>query len=666
MYEKRAVKIILFFICFISIVLQGLHTYGQNDETVFSILNSSDKKKIEKANDYKTQGDALIEEANQLYMETFSVQADVQLDEKAIKKKVGQLETKAQQKQFEALELYKKCNETKYGIYKKYIEQFWSDFSGDESQYVNAKLIEEQSNDYFYQATTTRNDAGKLKDKKEKIQKLNDANDLDIRAIEKQVDALSIYYALGTPAVTTTPAQPQTPVYQPTQTTETPAYTPPAQTETTPVQTPSYTPATNEPTSGNTKVNQDIIDIYNRFVSDTMHTGKILLTPEILNNISSYDADQILNFWYNYAYGQTYSPEAAQQLLAENEVDTTGANAGDLSAEQYQDYQNSEVQEKVTEAQQAAQSDEKLAEIHEGEEDKLNLIPADENVIYRVQLAANKSELTQRALQRIYAGNKQVEMLLENGWFKYSIGDFDDFKSADKFRKQCGVRNAFIVAYRKGTHFTQPSEQETATIQQPIQYTTSQEVNGLIFRVQIAASHTTLNKGQISRIYSGTSPVELVEEDGWYKYQLLGVRLFSDALRLIRDAKVKGSFIVAYNNNEKINLLDAVKMSKKIEKEVQTYGRRGRIKDVEFFVQVAASQIPLREAELTKIYNGSYKTTLMIEDGWYKYRIKAGNSYQEAENIKNSTGVAKAFIVSYDRAVKISLYQAREKAKQYN
>ncbi len=667
MNGKRAVKIISILFGLILVVFTGSPIYGQNDDAVASLLSSSDKNKIDKANQYKTQGDALIEEANQLYMETFSVQADINLDEKAIKKKVNQLETKAQQKQFEALELYKKCDETKYAIYKKYIEKFWSDFNGDESQYVNAKLIEEQSNDYFYQATTTRNDAGKLKDRKEKIQKLNDANDLDIRAIEKQVTALGIYYSLETPTAQATTPQPQTPAYKPAQTTETPAYTQPVQTQTTPVESPSYTTSPSQSVSGNTQVNQEILDMYKRFVSDTVNTGKIVLTPELLSNISSYNADQILNLWYNYAYGQAYSPEFAQQLQAKNEVDTSGIAAEDRSAEQYQEYQDKDVQEKASEAQQAAQTELKLAEIHEGEEDKLNLIPTDENVIYRVQLAANKAELTQRALQKIYYGNKQVEMIMDDGWFKYSIGDFDDYKSADKFRSQCGVKNAFIVAYRKGTHFISPEEQEiVSSVQKSVQYAVSPESEGLTFRVQIAASHTTLNKEQIAKIYGGSYPVELIEEDGWYKYQIPGVRLFSDAIKIIRDTKVKGSFINAYNNNDKMNLLDAVKMSKKIEKEIQTYGRRGRIKDVEFYVQVAASQIPLREDELAKIYSGSYKTTLMIEDGWYKYRIKAGNSYEEAENIKTSTGVSKAFIVAYDRAAKISLYQAREKAKQYN
>ena len=76
---------------------------------------------------------------------------------------------------------------------------------------------------------------------------------------------------------------------------------------------------------------------------------------------------------------------------------------------------------------------------------------------HRVQIAAHKTELTQRALSRIYYGNKSVEMVNEEGWFKYSIGDFTTYADANKFRKQCGVKNAFIVAFAIGANDETPA-----------------------------------------------------------------------------------------------------------------------------------------------------------------------------------------------------------------
>ena len=666
----RNTVIVFYFVLFagLLVLIPSEKLFGQSDDPVQTIFSSSDLKKLDKANEYKNQGDILIEEANQLYMETFAVQANAQLDEKKVSKKVKELESKAQQKHFAALELYNKCNDQKYEIYKKYIEEFWSDFSGDENQYVNAKLIEEQSNDYFYQASRTRNEAGKIKDSNEKIQKLNDANDLQIRALEKQITALGIYYSIGTTPSQVTDTKPHTPEYQPAKATDYPTFTtPPVSTPaytTPPVSTPAYTTSVpDQPVSGGVKVNQDVIDMYNRYLNDTLYKGENFLTPEMLARISYFDADQVLNIWYNYAYGQSYSPEYAKQLLAEHPPQITDSVPEDLSAEQYQEYQDMSVQEKAEEVRQAAQAEFKLAEIHEGEEEKVMELPTDEELIFRIQVAANRSQLSQRTLQSIYYGQKKIEMIMEDGWFKYSIGDFQDYKSADKFRSQCGVSNAFIVAYRKGTRFLTPYGAEATAASTPTEYAVSPDTEGLLFRVQVAASRIRLNKGQLASIYGGLYPVEQVEEEGWYKYQIIGVRLFSDALKIIREVNVKGSFIAAYNNNNKINLLDAVRQSKILEKEIQTYGRRGRVRDVEFHVQVAASKIPLRDDEIMRIYPGNYKTTLVFEEGWYKYRIRAGSSYDEAARIKQSCGVEKAFVVAYDRAVKTALYKAINKTR---
>ncbi|NJK86526.1 MAG: hypothetical protein HC906_11700 [Bacteroidales bacterium] len=232
-------------------------------------------------------------------------------------------------------------------------------------------------------------------------------------------------------------------------------------------------------------------------------------------------------------------------------------------------------------------------------------------------------------------------MINEDGWFKYSVGDFDDFESANKFRSQSGLKNAFIVAYRKGTLFQKPEdkiEKETEIIETKIPVvasTVSSENNsGLLFRVQVAANRVALRKEQIAKICSSGYAIEQVEEDGWYKYQITGVRLFSDALKIIRDVKVDNAFIIAYENGIKYDLYEAVKRSAKIEKEIQIHGRKGKLNDIEFHVQLAASKRALKAEELTSIYSGGLPVSLYIEDDWYKYRINAGFNYTEAKTLR--------------------------------
>ncbi len=652
---------ITLFIC-----LSGL-LFCQEDNFMMSVFSSADIKKLDKAKDYEIQAEVLIEEANELYMETFAVQGNYELDEKAIDKKVKQLESKAQKKQTEAAQYYSLINSTKFGIYKRYIEKFWSDYEGDESGYVNAKLIEEQSNDYYFQAANLRTEASKTQDEKEKVEQLNNAYELEIKALEKQLSALSIYYGIEYTApdeyvepVAVYTEEPQE-IVEPPEIEE--PYAEPVQqdiiyedleipkTGAAPVA--AYVPAVTSISQleGDIRINQMIIDIYNNYMADESRQPANVLTPEMITGLTSFDADQILNIWYSYAYDTLYEgvPEQPQELLA-----TAGMASEEAESADQQMYISSE-EELVP-----SEYEEKIAVVEEAIGESYH-IPADEEVIYRVQIAANKAQLSQRALSKIYYGNKNVEMINEENWFKYSVGDFDEYEEASKFRKQCGVENAFIVAYRKGTRFS-PSRTDVAGIASAGEadegMISSKFDVGLSFRVQVAANRVPVTKEQLERIYIDDYPVEMIYEDDWYKYQLLGVRLFSDALKILRRARVKGAFIIAYNNGTMQNLYTAAKFSKTVEKEVQTYGRKGKLNDVEWHVQIAASKIPLNQSELAGIYKGNQDVSLIIEEGWYKYRLKAGTSYSAAREIKESCGVNRTFIVAYYVGKKVPIQNA--------
>jgi hypothetical protein len=623
-------------ICIIFCLLSSFLLYSQQDDFIKSVLSKSDLKKLEKTKSYEMEAEKLIEEANELYMETFAVQGDYELDENQIEKKVKKLENKAQKKQIEAATYYELINQTKFGIYKSYIEKFWSDFEGAESDYVNARLTEEQSNDLYFQASTLRSEASKISDQKEKVENLNNAYDLEIKSLEKQLSALSIYYGIDyTPGDETAE---QFPVAV--------AEIEEPDTELAPERDIVISEPTMAQVTDDVMVNQMIIDLYNQYISDETRQPANVLTPEILSGITHFDSDQIHNIWYSYAFDTLYEGVPApppEQLAVEDTV------AEELA------YEETMEEELVPE-----QYEERIAVVEE-DIDESYYVPEGDEIIYRVQIAANKTQLTQRALSKIYYGQKAVDMINEEGWFKYSIGDFDTYGGADKFRKQCGVKNAFIVAYRKGQKFipSSISEEVAAQYSQTAEdIITSRYDIGLIFRVQIAANRVPLTKEQLSRIYKDDYPLEMIEEEGWYKYQILGVRLFSDALRILRNAQVKGAFIIAYNDGIKQNLYLAVKHSKSLEQEVQTYGRKGKLNDIEWHVQIAASHIPLTTNELSRIYRGNRQISLIIEEGRYKYRLKAGSSYSAAKEIKQQCGVPKAFIVSYYRAKKVPINQA--------
>ena len=650
-------RLLVYPVYIIIYLLSASLLYSQQDDFIKAIFSGSDLKKLEKTKSYEIKAEELIEEANELYMETFAVQGNYELDEKTINKKVKQLENKAQNKQVEAAQYYELINQTKFGLYKSYIEKFWSDFEGSESSYVNARLIEEQSNDLYFQASTLRSEASKIADQKEKVENLNSAYDLENKSLEKQLSALSIYYSIEyTPeekAAEPIPADvTDIEVTEPVQ--QDIYYQEPVdqETELPPVRDIVISEPTRTQIEEDVKVNQMIIDLYDNYMADETRQPANVLTPEILSDITYFDSDKIHNIWYSYAYDTLYegtpAPPAEQLAVAD-----TVAEVAEVTEELA-------YEERTEEELIPTEYEERIAVV-EDDVDESYYVPEGDKVIYRVQVAAHKTQLTQRALSKVYYGNKSVEMINEEGWFKYSIGDFITYADANKFRKQCGVKNAFIVAYRRGQKFIPGGISETVTAQYEktaSDIITSKYDIGLVFRVQIAANRVPLTREQISRIYKDDYPVEMVQEEGWYKYQILGVRLFSDALRVLRNAKVKGAFVIAYDDGIKQNLYIAVKHSKSLEKVVQAHGRKGKLNDIEWHVQVAASRLPLTATNLSRIYRGNRDLSLVIEEGWYKYRLKAGSSYSAAKEIKQQCGVPRAFIVSYYRAKKVPINKA--------
>lgn len=666
--------VILSILAFLFVSVMSLH--AQSELEIRSIIREGDIKKLIKADEYKTNADQLVEEASQLNMDVLLMQADPNLDEKTKAKKAGQIESQAQEKQSQASSLYEKCNEIKFSVYKQYIDEFWKAHEGEENDYLNAKLLEEQSSDHYFQAVSYRIEAKKIKDLYIRLEKLTEANNLENEALQKQISALSAYYMKGeVPAGEYTPVaetkaslvEDTTPLLE--------SELPPEAAE--PVDFPEadraqphpdlpqnyaeqaipdtgelpvvadertpYLPAEKTLPEG-MEIDQSVIDFYNRYITSGNFNDTTLSTGKIAG-ITEFNTDRMLRLWYEYMYGQqTYE---SGQVIAE---------ATDSAV----------VAEEVIPAVTTPPAADEKAEIGiVTEENRREIIPADEEVIYRVQIAANRTELSQRALSKMYYGQKSVEMVNENGWYKYSVGDFATYEEASKFRNSTGMSNAFVVAYRKGTQFTTGRADVVDEERHAFFPGGDQRLPaGILFRVQVAASRVPLNVGQVKRIYPGDYPVEMIKEEGWFKYQFMGVRLYSDAIHILKNVNTPGAFIVAYNNGVKINLAEAVRDTKELEDKVRTYGRKGQIQEIEFHLQLAASRIPASSDELKLMYGGSEPISIIYEDGWYKYHLKAGNSPETAEQLKKSCLVEKAFIVPYKRAAKIGYYEAIQEIKQ--
>ncbi|MBN1598057.1 MAG: OmpA family protein [Bacteroidales bacterium] len=82
--------------------------------------------------------------------------------------------------------------------------------------------------------------------------------------------------------------------------------------------------------------------------------------------------------------------------------------------------------------------------------EKREVLPA-RGTIFRVQIAASRHPLSENLLKNIYKGGRDIFMFQEEGWYKYAIGEYTSYYEANNLRKSCGVKDAFIAAYKGET-----------------------------------------------------------------------------------------------------------------------------------------------------------------------------------------------------------------------
>jgi len=620
--------------------------YNQYPELT-SILKDNDIKKIRKAGEEKQEADELVREASELNLEILSLQDNFELDEKTVQKRIDKLEKNVNKKLSEAAPKYEKANEIRYKLYSSYSRQFHDDNKDKQGQYINERLVEEQAHEMMHQASQERKRAGRIDNEDARLEALSEAYNMENIALDKFISVLAVYYGQSSSIADTDYRQDprgdeeaSDQITYPEPVDEQGSYDVSAG-----IQQPSGE-------TGTMQLNEHQLDVYRGYVDNNDIPPPVIINRNGVGDLDTFNRDEIAEMWHAYLADSLYA-----------KYDQAGYALDEAGEEKLSPQTEEESITEVTQPPEVREDvDERIAVVDEDIRDTI-IVPADEDVIYRVQIAEDQSKLSQNALRRIYYGNKNVEMINEDGIYKYSIGDFDTYAEADQFRSRSGVDNAFVVAYREGTRFV-PGTTTGDTDETVFQPAVSTDYpSGLVFYVQIAAGRSPVFKDQLNRIYQGKYPIEMVTEGGWYKYRIGGVRLFSDAEVILGKTDVNRRFVVAYEDGQKLNLADAMRKSRSIESQVRTRGR-GVLDEIFFSVQIAASRFMISKNDLKDIYNGTEPVTLVIEDNWYKYRLKTGTSYDRARQVKQTCNVPGVFIVAYKRGLKIQLDRAIQESKQ--
>lgn len=183
---------------------------------------------------------------------------------------------------------------------------------------------------------------------------------------------------------------------------------------------------------------------------------------------------------------------------------------------------------------------------------------------YKLEIAAEKAQLSQNTLKKLYKSDKEFFEIKENEWKKYSIVDFGSYKEAAQFREVPGIKDAFIVT-TEDQNSVPPHKQKNQDVNVPDERnqkereklsendSLEEEKGDIVYRVQIAAARIPLDESKLNSIYSGVKEVQLNRGNGWYRYSVGNCRTYYHARRLKKHIQVKGAFVVAYQDGERLN-----------------------------------------------------------------------------------------------------------------
>lgn len=593
--------LVLILLCIWFIPVYSSSSFLYSDDTPDAQI---DQKQLDKAETLKQEADLLILSATDMYLQSSALQQDP--DYYSNKKKQSQsenLEKKALDNELKASDLYFESNTIMYSEYQDQMELFWRDNPDKQNQLTNSKLLEEEAGSNIYQANEIRKLARVIKEGKDRYYKLTEANELELQAINK----LKLAYAGVTEDNTYDYTQPVENLYAQNEYSNQPSATSTEQNTFELGRIISSAPTGVDVNAEQVLMFQNYLNNYSSIYGDTVALSE---------KISGYDTDALAAFWAAYLNGSF--PQYSETSGGQDD-----AIATDMAATQTLD-ENQNMNANGTSEEYAMQV--------QGEVTGQDA----ENTIYRVQITANRTPLEQNMLRKIYYGNHQVGMIQEEGWFKYSIGDFTTFKEAAAFKQQTGMPNAFVVAVKKGKTYQYVDLGTTGSIE------TSQP--GLYFAVQIAACKNQSTTPALEKLYNGGIPIDTHNEDGWYKYTVGKTGTFQEARDLLKQINCPGTFIVAYKDGIRISLIQAKGM----------VDHNALI----FYVQIAASKLPLPASELKRLNQENKNVREISENGWYKYQIAAGNTYSGALRVRNEIEVRGAFIVAYKGSIKLNITQA--------
>jgi hypothetical protein len=328
------------------------------------------------------------------------------------------------------------------------------------------------------------------------------------------------------------------------------------------------------------RVNEELIDKFNRFLKENYPSNYESYFFNF-DSVNYSDIESIREAWYKYLYGTvpdyyaetkdtTHKVQAANISQDSLKVDSTGHVENKVAIVPDSLGSNKHPELAISKQKKSKKTKKVSATTSEKPEKKIianantpDLYRTSEKEIinegfeFQVQIAASREPLDKKVLNGIYSEDEEIHMNFENNWYKYSIGKYKSYQAARTVRDNSQVPGAFVVLFLNGkkVNIREAFVPRTSSNEDYGSYNSSENV---IFKAQIAACRIQLPEEELAKIYNGLEKIEVIEEEGWFKYSINCGNNYSLAWKKALETNVPGVFIVAYQNGVRINIKDII------------------------------------------------------------------------------------------------------------
>jgi len=193
--------------------------------------------------------------------------------------------------------------------------------------------------------------------------------------------------------------------------------------------------------------------------------------------------------------------------------------------------------------------------------------------------------------------------------------------------------------------------QNTPSDEQQTKESNNQQLDNVVFKVQIAASRNTLDMSKLKDYYKGSLDIiEEVHPDGWHRYTIGQCNTYEEAHKIKLQCGVADAFISATNAGKIVPLVDALR---------QTVDRTDSTENVFYAVQIKAVKRYMSIRRLSRKHDIDKIVFIEKADGLYKYLVGYFFTYNEANEFRTKVTVPDAFIVAFSNGKRIEVNQAK-------